>query len=209
MLKIIEAQGFSASDPDIINKVAKYIQQSATYNLNYNTAIDRAENPVIAFLTEGEGVCRHYAKAATLLFRSMGIPARYTQGFVGDVKNGETVSITDETAHAWVEVYVADIGWVRVEVTGSSAGDEDDEDSSVIIIKPQDYAKDYDGKPLVAANSIEATSAFWKLISKGYTYDVTVSGSITQPGRAESVIEKFVLYDPQGNDVTDQFIKGK
>ena len=126
MRQIIAENGFSADDPDIIAKVAHFIQTSADYNLDYDKRLDKAENVAIAFLRDfNEGICQHYATAATLLFRALGIPARYTVGFYGHTVPGERIEVTGAMYHAWVEVYVTGIGWVNVEVTGSSEESED------------------------------------------------------------------------------------
>ena len=120
MKLIIEEQGFDPNDPDIVEKVATYIQNAATYNLAYDQNLDREPNVALAFLgAYKEGVCRHYATAATLLYRALGIPARYTVGFMTDVTSGETTPVKGMDAHAWVEVYVDGFGWQFVEVTGS------------------------------------------------------------------------------------------
>ena len=121
---IIEEQGFDPNDPDIVEKVATYIQNAATYNLTYDQNLDREPNVALAFLgAYKEGVCRHYATAATLLYRALGIPARYTVGFAADVKDGETTAVKGMDAHAWVEVYEDGFGWRYVEVTGAASGD--------------------------------------------------------------------------------------
>ena len=125
MKLIIEEQGFDKNDPDIVEKVAAYIQNAATYNLAYDQNLDREPNVALAFLgAYKEGVCRHYATAATLLYRALGIPARYTVGFMTDVTAGETTAVKGADAHAWVEVYEAGFGWRYVEVTGSPAGSD-------------------------------------------------------------------------------------
>ena len=125
MKLIIEEQGFTADDPDIVQKVATYIQNAATYNLAYDQNLDREPNVALAFLgAYKEGVCRHYATAATLLYRALGIPARYTVGFMTDVTAGETTAVKGADAHAWVEVYEAGFGWRYVEVTGSPASSD-------------------------------------------------------------------------------------
>ena len=79
------------------------------------------------FLTENKkGSCTHFASAAALLCRSMGIPARYCEGFVikeEDIKSFPgsegytTVSVPDSRAHAWVEVYIDGYGWLSFEAT--------------------------------------------------------------------------------------------
>lgn len=80
------------------------------------------------FLTENhKGSCTHFASSAVLLCRSMGIPARYCEGFVikrEDIEAfavpGEeyvTISVPDSRSHAWAEVYVNGYGWLSFEVT--------------------------------------------------------------------------------------------
>jgi hypothetical protein len=77
---------------------------------------------VTCFLTEYKrGVCRHFAAAATMMFRALGIPARYAIGFKVDVNANEWRIYGDEIGeegHAWTEVYLEDYGWVAIEVTG-------------------------------------------------------------------------------------------
>ena len=64
----------------------------------------------------------HYASAATLMLRAMGIPARYVTGYVADVPSSGHVNVPDSAAHAWVEVYIPGYGWEPVEVTPAYAG---------------------------------------------------------------------------------------
>ncbi len=122
---IIKQQGFDKDDPDIVQKVATYIQNAAAYNLAYDRNLDKEPNVALAFLgAYKEGVCRHFATAATLLYRALGIPARYTVGFMTDVTGGVTTPVKGMDAHAWVEVYEEGFGWRYVEVTGFPAGDD-------------------------------------------------------------------------------------
>lgn len=82
------------------------------------------------FLFErGKGFCEHYAATATLLYRLYGIPARYAAGYVVSPasfeqhgKESYSAVITDESAHAWVEIFLKDYGWTPVEVTPSADG---------------------------------------------------------------------------------------
>ena len=196
---------------NIIYKVASYIQNAATYNLDYDTAVDEAANPTIAFLTtHPEGVCRHYAQAATLLYRSLGIPARYTEGFVADVKAGTTVDVTDGEGHAWVEVYVSGIGWLKVEVTGSDdsingslngggggGGGGGSAQKIKLTVTPQLTENLYDGMPHAAKQSVKLEGA--NLASYGYTYDVIVDGERTEPGKTKSQVADMIIYDADGN----------
>lgn len=122
---VIEQQGFRGDDPEIIQKVAVYIQNAAEYALDYDQRMDQESNVVVAFLAAyKKGVCRHFASAATLLYRALGIPARYTVGFMTSVEAGVPTAVKGKDGHAWVEVYVDGFGWQYVEVTGGSSGDD-------------------------------------------------------------------------------------
>ena len=104
------------------NIVAAYLDGLAEYNPD-TPATPEGEDFVSYFLTEShEGYCMHFASAATLILRYMGIPARYVTGYVADVPASGHVNVPDSAAHAWVEVYIDGYGWEPVEVTPAYAG---------------------------------------------------------------------------------------
>ncbi|HHW00074.1 MAG TPA: hypothetical protein GXX36_10985 [Clostridiaceae bacterium] len=72
------------------------------------------------FLFESrEGYCTYYATAMTILTRCIGIPARYVEGYTLPSKQNSdgTYTVTNEQAHAWVEVYFEGFGWLPFEPT--------------------------------------------------------------------------------------------
>ncbi len=209
MRELIARQGFDSSSGSVINDVANYISGSAIYDMGYDRALDDSENVVIAFLeTYKSGICQHYAASAVMLYRALGIPARYTVGYAANSTANEWTLVTGMEAHAWVEVYVDGIGWIMVEVTGSGNdfGDMEPEDTEdVIKIAPKYQYKEYDGTPLYATNEISVPFELQELLDKGYSYNVVVVGEQTDVGTGKSHIASFILYDEYGNDVTDQF----
>ena len=222
MNELIAENGFDAKDPDVLNKVASYVQNAASYSLLYNRDLDKSPNIAVAFLRDyKEGICQHYATSATMLFRALGIPARYTVGFVADIKAGEICEIRAQQAHAWVEVYISGFGWVNVEVTGGGAGgigggigdgtgdgdsQEPPKEPEKIYITPISQYKEYDGLPLYAKNEIsELDPVLSRLLAAGYTYEVTVGGVLYGRGVTNCYVESFRLYDPQGNEVTEEY----
>lgn len=71
-----------------------------------------------------EGNSAYFATAATLAFRSQGIPARYVEGYraaddelTAAVDAGTALNLTAADAHAWTEIYLDGQGWTPVEVT--------------------------------------------------------------------------------------------
>ena len=81
---------------------------------------------VDAFLFEKHaGYCMHFATAGTIMFRLLGIPARYVEGFYLAPSNTDAQDITEENAHAWTEIYLRNLGWIPIEVTpGFGRSDE-------------------------------------------------------------------------------------
>lgn len=79
-------------------------------------------DPVLYFLNDSRrGYCMHYASAATLALRTLGIPARYVSGFTADCAPGAQIDVPDRAAHAWVEIWLDGFGWYPVEVTPAAA----------------------------------------------------------------------------------------
>ena len=102
--------------------VAEYLDQIAEYDPD-TPATPEGEDYVSYFLTESRrGYCMHFASAATLMLRTLGMPARYVVGYVADVPASGHVNVPDSAAHAWVEIYLDGYGWEPVEVTPAYAG---------------------------------------------------------------------------------------
>lgn len=137
-------------------RLALYYQENIPYTLRPGLTPYRKDF-INYFLTENRrGYCAHYASAATLIFRYLGIPARYVEGYAIDpsdiADNGElldaaryedyydgysllgteavvSVAVTDADAHAWVEIYVEELGWQAVEVTPAADDEEEGAES--------------------------------------------------------------------------------
>lgn len=196
MLKIAAEQEFSAEDYELPDKIAEYVLNLGAYSLDYDTNLDKEENVPIAFIENYKvGTCKHFATVATLIFRSLNIPARYVVGYMTETVAGEWVQVTNLDAHAWVEFYVDGFGWKMLEVTPQRLENE-------VTIKPVDVEKLYDGTPLYPQPIIEG---FEEYLDSGYTYQAVISGERTEPGMTESKIESIKVFDPSGKDVTSKF----
>ena len=121
MLDIARENNLSSDIADIINEVAAFVKNSAVYDLNISPMPD-GEDCAVYFLTQSHrGYCIHFATAAAVMYRALGIPARVVSGFMFTTVADELVSVTDKDAHAWTEVYMDGVGWIPVEATGSTA----------------------------------------------------------------------------------------
>lgn len=102
----------------IASEVADYLRSHYTYSLDTD---NRVENPLNNFLNVTKsGHCAMYASSMTLILREMGIPARYCTGFVVKPNGGEATVLRSKNLHAWVEVYLDELGWVTFDPTSSS-----------------------------------------------------------------------------------------
>ena len=76
--------------------------------------------PLVAFVdTDKRGYCQHYAGAMALMLRLLGVPARVAVGFTsGEYDKGDKEwSVKDTNAHAWVEVWFPEFGWIPFDPT--------------------------------------------------------------------------------------------
>jgi len=108
----------------IAGLVTDYLAAVAQYDPD-TPATPEGEDFVDYFLTVSHrGYCMHFASAATLMLRTLGVPARYVSGYVADVPASGRALVPDSNAHAWVEVYLSGYGWYPVEVTPIYAGSD-------------------------------------------------------------------------------------
>ncbi|MFW5926901.1 MAG: transglutaminase TgpA family protein, partial [Wenzhouxiangella sp.] len=68
-----------------------------------------------------EGFCEHYASAFAVIMREAGIPARIVTGYQGGYwpAGGDYLLVRQSDAHAWVEVWLDQTGWTRVDPTAA------------------------------------------------------------------------------------------
>jgi transglutaminase-like putative cysteine protease len=69
------------------------------------------------------GFCEHIASSFVLLMRALDVPARIVTGYQGGQMNSADGmwTVRQSDAHAWVEVWMANRGWVRVDPTAAVA----------------------------------------------------------------------------------------
>ena len=100
---------------------------------NYHYSLDVPEAPgeldfASHFLFDiQQGYCTYFATAMTVLCRSLGLPARYVEGFLANPKGAESITLTARNAHAWTEVYIAGLGWVTFDATASDGSEGEGE----------------------------------------------------------------------------------
>ncbi|SEH16842.1 protein of unknown function [Natronorubrum sediminis] len=96
--------------------IEEYLRTSNEYSLDVDQP---SGNVAEAFLFEmNEGYCVYFATTMTQLLRAEDVPTRYVTGYTSgqEVDDDEHV-VRGTDAHAWVEVYFPEHGWVAFEPT--------------------------------------------------------------------------------------------
>ena len=108
-----------------INTATQFIRAYFLDAFNYADNCDRVGDSFISDFFGGairNANAAYFATAATYMFRALGFPARYVEGYsVHAEDNGGlstlSVEVTGDSTHAWTEVYFDGIGWLPIEVT--------------------------------------------------------------------------------------------
>ena len=105
--------------------IKEHVQNVAPYSLNAPRMPKDETDFAMWFLENGEsGYCVHFATAAVVLLRTVGIPARYVTGYMFQGKAGDAVTVTADRAHAWAEYYDPERGWCVLDATpGTGSSD--------------------------------------------------------------------------------------
>jgi protein-glutamine gamma-glutamyltransferase len=109
----------ATNEYDSVMALTQYLQRNYRYTLDL-PRVPTGRDPVDWFLFDVKtGYCEQFATAATLMLRSLGIPARLATGYAtGDYDPLLNQAVVRERdAHAWVEVWFGQYGWVPVDPT--------------------------------------------------------------------------------------------
>ena len=201
LLEIAGQNGLQADRLSIIEDVAAYVRSAAVYDVNF-ASCPEGKDEVIYFLTESKsGVCRHFASAATLMYRALGIPARYVVGYSSYVPADTWTEVTGAQAHAWVEVFIPGLGWVRMDPTPADSGAIGDDALVIGLSKVMGY---YTGLPLAATE--DNVMILQGDLEQGHVLAyVEVLGSRIEAGSGTSSIGEVRIEDADGNDVTAEY----
>ncbi len=116
-LLALKIAGVQDNNYDKAKAIEKYLRQNYKYTLIPPRLPAKAEFTDY-FLFEGkEGYCTYFATSMTVLLRAAGVPCRYVEGFISGYEDDVVREVRGTNAHAWVEVYFDDYGWIAFEPT--------------------------------------------------------------------------------------------
>jgi transglutaminase-like putative cysteine protease len=101
-----------------LDRTVAYVAGASHYSLEPGAF--RTRQPVAEFLFDKKvGYCEYFASAAAILLRLEGVPTRYVTGY--NVQEDNRVAghyvVREADAHAWIEAYVPEAGWVEADPT--------------------------------------------------------------------------------------------
>lgn len=126
--------------------IEKWLEANKGYSLNVSRTSD---NIAETFVFEmDEGYCEYFATSMTVMLRTQGIPARYVVGYsTGAEIAPSTYEVRGMNAHAWVEVYFEDIGWVQFDPTPGSERLQQEQQAIQESDTTSDYTPREEGSP--------------------------------------------------------------
>lgn len=123
LLQAILARSPSRNPYDLAMTMQDYLRSDRfTYTTDVRGVACTSTSAVECFARTREGYCLHYASTMAILLRAADpqhpIPTRLVQGFLPGTRAGDTETVRNRNAHAWVEVYFPGYGWIPFDPTG-------------------------------------------------------------------------------------------
>ena len=114
-----------AGETNDLLRAAQNIEDYLRQELSYTTDLPEVsrDNPIESFLFDTRaGHCEYFATAMVLMARSVGLPARNVNGYLGGDWNpiGGYYAVRQSHAHSWVEVFIPGRGWLTFDPTPAS-----------------------------------------------------------------------------------------
>ena len=100
--KAVDLAYSANNDIEVVERVYNYIINKFTYDYDKAATVVSGYLPVVdEVYNANTGICFDYAAVMATMLRTQNIPTRLEVGYVG------------EEYHAWISVYIKDMGWVN------------------------------------------------------------------------------------------------
>lgn len=114
----------AASPYERAQLIAGHLRSSYPYT--FEQSIPPADRDFVSWflLSERQGYCTSFASAMAVMCRIAGLPARYVEGYLARPDADGVARVTQQNAHAWVEVYFKGFGWLTFDPTPSRSSSQ-------------------------------------------------------------------------------------
>ena len=115
--------GTKATPYEKAEAIESYLRSTYKYSTVVR-AVPAGRDPVDYFLFDLKAdFCEYFASSMAVMLRDVGVPARVVEGFTsGEFDAARSrYAVRELNAHAWVEVYFPQYGWIEFEPTPSEA----------------------------------------------------------------------------------------
>jgi transglutaminase-like putative cysteine protease len=114
----------AATRYDSVQAVQQWLRTQFSYTLELPASAREATLENFLFRRRA-GHCEYFSTALAVLLRSVGIPSRNVNGFMGGTWNefGQFLTVSQNEAHSWVEVWFPRYGWVTFDATPAASTD--------------------------------------------------------------------------------------
>lgn len=149
----IKAFAFNSFDPKqpmyaCVQALCRRIFTEFKFDPNHTTV----NTPIKTILKEKRGVCQDFSHLAIACFRSMGLAARYVSGYLETMPPpGKPKLQGSDASHAWVSVYIPDLGWYDFDPTNNVSPSE----RHITVAWGRDYADITPLKGIVFSSNIQ------------------------------------------------------
>ena len=123
LLQTVLEEAGTTNPYDLALTMQNHLRREFRYNTDVSGVGCTADSKVECFARHKVGYCLHYASTMAILLRKANpenpIPTRLVQGFLPGERLGNTETVENKNAHAWVEVYFPGYGWIPFDPTGT------------------------------------------------------------------------------------------
>lgn len=171
--------------------IQNYLRSNYKYTLEPQI-VPEGKDFVDYFLFEGkEGYCTYYASSMVVMLRIAGIPARYVEGFLVQTQGEgyKSYKLFDNNAHAWVEAYFGEYGWVTFEPTPAYEEivplEQENKDAS----NEDSGSEEYEAAS-TSSNIINTTGRRKDILEE----DLDTGNNIATVNRSRRISIKYIIY---------------
>lgn len=121
----------------------------------YDKSATTVDTPVDQVLASRKGVCQDFSHLMISCLRALGLSARYVSGYLETLPPpGKPKLVGADASHAWLSLYVPDLGWVDLDPTNNLIPGE----QHITLAWGRDYADVTPVKGVVMGGGVHSMS---------------------------------------------------